>query len=352
MPDYPKGIYQRGGILWARFKVRGVEYRESLRTRSVPVAVKRMAAVRKEIEDRVFYGAQDAKTWQEAVVAWDAWVKRQSKRDNTIDRYLVSLAQLRTWLDDKEIRRIDRDLIRTICQGRAKLGASNATIRRDLTAMSSVLDAAIDEGWLEDNAAHAYDRRRLKEKRDPIVLPQPESVARVLALGTRFIAMADFARHTGMRQEEIVSLTHAQVDRARMSISLTRTKGRRAREVPLSDAALALIEKQPPFLRSPYVFWHGDGNRFKNTPTQFASTVRRVAQKAARDKVEFHRFTFHHLRHLFAVDALRTGKHGLYDLQQILGHSSITTTEMYVDYLTPEEKQVAMHGVAQKVAQA
>lgn len=352
MPDYPKGIYTRGGILWARFKVRGVEYRESLRTRSVSVAEKRMKAVKREIEDRVFYGSADAKTWQEAVVAWDSWIKRQGKRQNTVDRYTVSLGQLRTWLDDKEILRIDRDLIRTIVRDRSKLGASNATIRRDLTAMSSVLDAAIDEGWIEDNAAHAYDRRRLKEKRDPIVLPQPESVARVLALATRFVGMADFARHTGMRQEEIVSLKHSQVDRGRMSVSLIRTKGRRAREVPLTVAALAVIDKQPPFLRSPYVFWHGAGERYNNVPTQFASTVRRVAQKAAQQKEPFHRFTFHHLRHLFAVDALRTGERSLYELQQILGHSSVKTTEIYLDYLTPEEKQAAMHGVAQKVAQA
>jgi len=352
MPKYPKGIYERGGILWARFKVKGVEYRESLRTRSVAVAEKRLIAVRKAIEDRVFYGAAEVKTWQEAVVEWDTWIKRQHKRESTVDRYLVSLMQLRPWLDDKELRQIDRDLIRSIVRDRAKRGTSNATIRRDLTAMSSVLDAAIDAGWIEDNAAHAYDRRRLKEKRDPIVLPQPESVARVLALKTRFTDLADFARLTGMRQEEIVSLTHAQVDRARMSVSLIKTKGRRAREVPMTPEALAVLDRQPPFLRSPFVFWHGDGERFKNVPTQFAATVRRVAQKAAREGVAFHRFTFHHLRHLFAVESLRTGSLSLYQLQQILGHSSIQTTELYLDHLTPEEKQIAMNGVAQKTAQA
>lgn len=43
MPEkLPKGLYRRGEILWARFKVRGVEYRESLRTRSVSVAERRL----------------------------------------------------------------------------------------------------------------------------------------------------------------------------------------------------------------------------------------------------------------------------------------------------------------------
>lgn len=246
----PKGLYRRGEIIWARFKVRGIEYRESLRTRSVAIAERRMKAVRQQIQDQVWYGAGEAVSWPRAVVAWDGWIKRQHKRPGTIRRYLVSLAQLRPWLDNRDIQAIDADLVRLIVRERARRGVSNATIRRDLSALASVLDAAIDEGWISDNPAHSFDRRRLTEKRDPIVLPDNESIAAVLALGTRFVDMAAFARLTGMREEEIASLRHDQVDRSRMAISLIHTKGRRAREVPLCPAALAVIDRQPQFLRS------------------------------------------------------------------------------------------------------
>lgn len=345
MPEkLPKGIYRRGEILWARFKVRGVEYRESLRTRSIAVAEKRMKVIKQEIEDRVLFGAADAVSWPQAVVAWDGWIKRQKKREGTIKRYLVSLMQLRPWLDDKDVQRIDGDLVRQIVRDRAKLGASNATIRRDLTAMASVLDAAIDEGWIDDNPAHSYDRRRLKEKREPIVLPDDQSIAAVLALGSRFVDMAEFARLTGMREEEIASLKHDQVDRQRMAITLTHTKGRRARQVPFSAKALAVISRQPQFLKSPFVFWRGQGERFKNVGSQFHATVKRIAQKRAQDGLPFRRFRFHDLRHLFAVETLREGRASLYELQQILGHSSVKTTELYLDHLTPEEMRIAMHG--------
>lgn len=310
-----------------------------------------MSALKKEIEDRVFYGEGEAVSWQQAVVAWDSWVRRQGKRPATIKRYIVSLTQLRPWLDDKDVQRIDHDLVRQIVRDRAKLGATNATIRRDLTAMASVLDAAIDEGWLQENPAHSYDRRRLKERRDPIVLPDAESIAAVLAVGTRFVDMAALARETGMREEEIASLSHEQVDRRRMAISLVHTKGRRAREVPLTAAAMEIIDRQPQFLRSPFVFWRGEGERFNNVGAQFYATVRRVAQKRAQQKQPFRRFRFHDLRHLFAVETLRSGRVSLYELQQILGHSSVKTTEGYLDHLTPEEKQAAIHGVAQNAAQ-
>jgi integrase/recombinase XerD len=347
----PKGLYTRNGIYWARFKVRGIEYRESLRTRSEAVAERRLKARKQAVEDQAFYGAAEAVSWPQAVVAWDGWIKRQRKRPATIKRYLVSLTQLRPWLDDKEVQRIDTALVRQIVRDRARQGATNATIRRDLTAMSSVLDAAMDEGWIEENPAHSFDRRRLKEAREPIVLPDEASIAAVLALGSRFVEMAAFARLTGMREEEIASLRHDQVDAGRMAISLTHTKGRRAREVPICAEALAILERQPRFLKSPFVFWRGQGERFQNVASQFYATVARVARKAAQEGREFRRFRFHDLRHLFAVETLRQGRASLYELQQILGHSSVKTTEQYLDHLTPDEKQAAIHGVAQSAAQ-
>lgn len=346
----PKGLYTRNGIYWARFKVRGIEYRESLRTRSVAVAERRLKAAREAVEDRAFYGAHEPVSWPAAVVAWDAWVKRQGKRPATIKRYLVSIIQLRPWLDDKDVQRIDGDLVRQIVRERARQGTTNATIRRDLSALSSVLDCAIDEGWITENPAHSYDRRRLKENREPITLPDDASIAAVGALGSRFVDMALFARLTGMREEEIASLRHDQVDKDRRAVSLTHTKGRRPREVPISADALAILEKQPRFLKSPYVFWRGAGERFKFVGSQFYATTGRVARKAAQEGREFRRFRFHDLRHLFAVEFLRERRGSIYDLQLILGHTSIKTTEDYLAYLTPEERHAAKQGVAQIAA--
>lgn len=305
-----------------------------------------MKALRQEIEERAYFGASEAVSWPAAVVAWDEAIKRSRKRPGTLRRYLMSLTQLRPWLDGKMVQEITMDVLRQIVSARRKL-VSNATLRRDLTAISSVLDHAIDEGWIEENPARMFDRRRLKETRDPIVLPQPEAIAAVLALGSRFTDMAAFARETGMREEEIASLRHDQIDRERMAASLTHTKGRRAREVPLSTMSLEIIDRQPQFLRSPFVFWRGAGERFINVASQFHATVKRVARNAAQP---ISRFRFHDLRHLFAVEYLRQGRGTIYELQQILGHASIKTTEQYLDHLTPEEKLAAIHGVTQNAA--
>jgi mRNA-degrading endonuclease RelE of RelBE toxin-antitoxin system len=64
---------------------------------------------------------------------------------------------------------------------------------------------------------------------------------------------------------------------------------------------------------------------------------------------EYERFPFHNLRHLHAVEWLQSGR-SIYDLQHRLGHTSLKTTEMYLEFLTPEEKRVSQ-GVSQKVSQ-
>lgn len=346
-----KNLYTRAGIFWARFKVKGVTYRESLRTRSLAVAERRLKAVRQEIEDRAYYGAREAVSWEAGVVGWNDALPRLGLKPDTIKRYLTSLGQVREWLDGVDVQKIDTALIKVIIRDRSKRGATNATIRRDLTAIASVLSVAVDEGWIEENPARMIDRGRVKEKREPIYLPEHDSLAAVFALASRFTDLAEFALETGMRQNEVVTLRHSQIDRARMAVMLTETKTNRVRSVPLSAKALAIIDRQPQYLRSPNVFWRGAGEAFKNVGAQFYATVGRVTQKAAQEGVTLRPFRFHDARHLFAVTFLRERRGGIYDLQQILGHASIKTTEMYLAYLTPDERREAIQGVAQSGAQ-
>ena len=87
---------------------------------------------------------------------------------------------------------------------------------------------------------------------------------------------------------------------------------------------------------SDYVFWHGEGERYANVSSRFRVIVKRAEAAAKKSGRAFKPFRFHDLRHLFAVEYLRGGG-GIYKLQQTLGHSSVKTTEIYLQYLTPEE---------------
>jgi integrase/recombinase XerD len=344
-------LYKRGETWWARFKVSGVEYRRSLRTASKSEAERRLKAVRSEVEGEARFGIVAPRSWQDAVIAWnrDATADLNPK---TVKRYLTSFKQVHPFLADMEVHRIDVPKLKEMVKARRIRGAGTATIRRDLTAISAVLKHAADEGWREDvNPTLALRARgKMKERRDAIVLPNLEDIERLKAgCQSRIADAIDFARETGMRLEEIFGLTHRQLDHS--TVTVERAKHRGFRVIPLSRKAKRIIEKQPQFIGSSYVFHQGDGKRWASPSSSFGNAQRRVVKAAQKAAQEYRWFAFHHLRHLFAVEYLKARRGTLYDLQQILGHSSVTTTEGYLKYLTPDEAKFALHGRAQKRAQ-
>ena len=348
----PKNLYLRAGIYWARFKVRGVEYRESLRTRSERVAVKRLAARREEIEDQTVYGIAGPVSWPEAVVGWNASLS-DSLGEKTLKRYLVSLRQLRPFFDQLSVQEIGADTLKNMIKERKRAGVKNATIRRDLTALSSVFNHAVDEGWMPDNPAIALNRRRIVPERVVrIVLPREDMVAQVYGrIPNRMRDMCELTREIGLRLDEVTNLKHTAIDRVERVITVENGKGEKVRAVPLTVAAEAIIDRQPRFIGKPWAFWQGKGERITGFSSRLGGFLRRMAQKAARSGAEFEPFSHHDFRHLFAVEYLRRGRGSIYDLQGELGHDSISTTERYLAFLTPEQAKAAKSGVAQREAQ-
>ncbi|WP_174286668.1 tyrosine-type recombinase/integrase [Sphingomonas bacterium] len=345
----PKNLYLRAGIYWARFKVRGVEYRESLRTRSERVAVKRLAARREEAEDQAIYGIAGPVGWPDAVVSWNAAIG-DSLADKTLKRYLVSLRQLRPFLDHLSIQDADAEALKEMIKARKRTGVKNATIRRDLTALSSVFNNAVDEGWIAENPTLALNRRRIvPEKVVRIVLPREDMIADVFArIPERMRDMCELTRETGLRLDEVTNLKHTALDRHERTLTVENGKGDKVRTVPLTAAAERIIDRQPRFIGKPWAFWQGAGARITGVSSRLAGYTRRMAQKAARSGADFEPFSHHDFRHLFAVEYLRRQRGSIYDLQGEMGHDSISTTERYLAFLTPDQAKAAKSGVAQR----
>jgi integrase/recombinase XerD len=339
----PDNLYKRDGTWYARIQVRGRDIRRSLRTASLAEAKKRLAVAVEQAEHFRFAG-EVRHTWKEAVVEW---AKEPGVKESVRDRYLSSLRQLRGILDHLHVDEIARS---TMSQIARRAGVTNATRRRDLTAVSAVLRWCVAHGWREDNPARAWDRSVIKERREPIVLPAEADIDRVVALAPgNFARMIRFAQYTGLREEECASLERRQIDARRKAIILTRTKTDRPRSVKMDDRAAGTVAGTPARLECPYVFWHEPGVRYANVASRFAELTKRAERDAKKADKPFRRFRFHDLRHWFAVDYLRRGG-SIYDLQQELGHASIKTTEIYLAFLTVDEQRSAK-GPAQIPAQ-
>jgi integrase len=319
MPD--NNLYKRGNVFWGRIKVNGKDHRRSLRTTSRTEARKRLADFKKEMEHVAYYG-EARHSWKEAVVHYAQDLMPQAVKEGTAKRYLVSLRMVEPHLANLFIDEIGRKQIGALVRNRLREGASNATVRRDLTAVSRVLSGAVSLGWVDTNPAKDWDRDVIPENRDPIARVTDENVDTFIAKAPDgFGRVVRFLLQTGMRQMEAVNLRHSQLVPETGEVRLSQTKTR-PRVITLSDAAWGTLKGTPKSTDTDYVFLSQQGSHFKN----FASRFKQIGNRAGTS------FRCHDLRHEFAIRELENGR-DIYDLSRHLGHSSVKTTEIYLDYV-------------------
>jgi integrase/recombinase XerD len=350
----PRYTFWRGSSLWGRVTIRGKERRWSLRTGDVALAKVRVEADRKRFLAQAHYG-DDRQTYEAVVTSWAERYVSHQVAPRTAARYAMSLKQLEPWLLPLHFDEVDSAKVREVVQRRRAAGVSDATIRRDLTALSSVFEHAIDEEWCDEEHNPALARlKRLKERRNPIVLPEHHHIAQVIARAPgRLAALVETALKTGCRQDELVHAHRTNFDYARRQLTVIGKRNKlRVVDLGFGDCH-ELLRAQPVRLGCRWLFWHHDGERYKNVASRFAAlvagvhrTAQKTAQAAGLPDPDFRPFTFHHLRHRHAVDWLKAGRN-IYDLQQRLGHRSIKTTELYLEFLTAEEARLVKYGTAQ-----
>jgi integrase/recombinase XerD len=148
------------------------------------------------------------------------------------------------------------------------------------------------------------------------------------ALGLRDRAMLETLYATGLRVSELVGLT---TDRVRLDPGFVRVvgKGRKERLVPLGDSAIVWIERylssgRPELdrMRLPQLFLNHRGGRL--TRQGFWKILRRHGLQAGIRSP----LSPHVVRHSFATHLVENGA-DLRAVQMMLGHSSLTTTEIY-----------------------
>lgn len=370
-PPIPN-TYWRGDapneVLWARLELQGRPIRWSLRLRyplragDVEIARGRIEARRKELIAAAHYG-ENRKHYVEVQLRWASHIAREVS-PSTAERYEVSLRQLKPWLNCYIDEVNTRAKMREIIDGRRKANPdlTNATLRRDLVAIGSVIDFAIgEEDLAADHNAATAALKRISERRDPIVLPEHTHIARVIAEASPMLSsIIAAAFKTGCRQNELATAQRPKLDHERKQLTLI-GKGNKLRVIELvtpAGDAYEVLRAVPPRLGCKWLFWHHDGQPFRSVSERFHELVESIMEKAIQEEKEraeaaggkpgepdFRPFTFHHLRHRFAVDYLKAGG-SIYDLQQHLRHSSVKTTEIYLAYLTPDEARRAKEGRA------
>ena len=214
-------------------------------------------------------------------------------------------------------------------------GLAAATIARKLAAIKAFYRFMTAEGYMDANPAEVVEAgtkgiklpRVLSEDEVVRLLNQPDITT---AEGFRDRTMLEVLYATGMRVSELINLTLERVD-LNMKYIIAFGKGSKERIVPLGSAAAEFLqqylEKVRPKLtheerNTNIVFLAFGGHEL--TRQRFWQIIRTYGRKANINKA----LTPHILRHSFATHLLDNGA-DLRSVQELLGHSDISTTQIY-----------------------
>jgi integrase/recombinase XerC len=222
---------------------------------------------------------------------------------------------------------------------------SKATAARKLATLRSFYKFCLRRAYITSNPVAAI-RTPKQEKRLPRFLEVSE-VQRLLStpddgslLGGRDRAMLETLYSTGVRVSELVALNVSDVDLVGESIRV-RGKGRKERIAPIGPTAVATIKR--------YVEMRAADPRnptFDAEPLFVNKHGKRLSTRSVRRKLDKYllmcgldpTISPHTLRHTFATHMLNNGA-DLRSVQELLGHQSISTTQVYTHLTTAQIKR-------------
>jgi integrase/recombinase XerC/integrase/recombinase XerD len=274
--------------------------------------------------------------WEAALLDYRRELERRGSSRHTLRAYGADLAELAEWAtrQGKEPGSLVYRDLRSYAAALSERGLARASVSRKLAAVRSLHDHLTRTGGAQQNPAELLPTPK-KQSRLPRVLG-PDEIARLLdripasgPLEVRDRAMLEVAYSSGLRAEEIVNLDSDSVDFDSEALRVT-GKGAKTRIVPMGEPAQQALDR---YLRQarpalatdraePALFLSRRGRRLS------PSDVRRRLDRWVREAAVAGHVSPHTLRHSFATHLLEGGA-DLRSIQELLGHSSVSTTQVY-----------------------
>jgi integrase/recombinase XerC len=265
--------------------------------------------------------------------------------EHTLRNYRVDLEQFRDHLlkiekrKDVSVEEVDHLTIREWMSSLVEANKKKSSIARKLASLRTFFQFLVREGFLEGNPAKLVTTPRV-ERKLPNHLSMEDAVRFIESpdintdLGKRDRAILEMLYATGMRVSELVGLNISDVDFRERSVRVM-GKRKKQRAVPFHESALRTLlhyleETRPVFLNNAPVTMRDEKALFLNYQGTRITTrsVGRMVDKYIKRCADIHNISPHSLRHTFATHLLDSGA-DLRDIQELLGHARLTTTQIY-----------------------
>ena len=269
----------------------------------------------------------------------DYIMEEKGYSNNTLAAYRNDLSQFVEQIESKteSWEQVDRDLIIDyIMAMKADQEYASSTVARKVAAIKSFFHYLVDHGWLEDDPTATLDSPKV-HKRLPKAI-SADDLERLLAQpaadrsakGLRDRALLELLYATGLRVTEVVSLDVDDVSLASATLRLVRSRDKAERVIPIHDRAIEPLREYVEQGRmqllhnaeEPALFLNHRGHRLTRQGLWL------IVKHYVREVGILEEVTPHTLRHTFAAHLIER-KADLEYVQEILGHASISTTQVY-----------------------
>ncbi len=260
---------------------------------------------------------------------------------HTLRNYLKDLSLLRKSLEELPWEKVGLVHLRQFVAQQRSQGLSKGSIARRVATIRSFFRFLCRDGYLTENPAFVLTRPKL-DRRLPSFLSVEEATHLVEAPGgdtvaaLRDRAILETLYSSGLRVSELVSLRFRDLDLISGTLRVV-GKGKKERLVPMGSYSIQAIRR---YMKALGVNADRDRPLFQNRLSGNLTdrSVRRILHQYL-NKLSFtQRISPHSLRHSFATHLLDRGA-DLRSVQELLGHSSLTTTQVYTHITTERLKR-------------
>src|ERR671917_556546 len=275
-------------------------------------------------------------SWRAAAELLDQDLRRRGAAPGTRRLYATDVEELGRWAARYDLApaEIDYPWLRRYAAQMAERGLAPRTVSRKLAGLRACFRVLVEHGLMEANPADLLASPKLPQRLPRALKPADVSALldRIPAstpLEQRDRAMFELAYACGLRAEELVDLDSGSVDFDAEQVRVE-GKGGKTRFVPAGEHALRAVGRYLERARGALDAGTGEQALFLSKTGRRLSTsdVRRRLRAWARHAAAQGAVHPHALRHSFATHLLEGGA-DLRAIQALLGHASISTTQVY-----------------------
>ncbi|MBI1307322.1 MAG: tyrosine-type recombinase/integrase [Bacteroidetes bacterium] len=259
-------------------------------------------------------------------VRLEKWLKSKRYSANTISTYVGAMRKFLEFFPDKDFTLLNSDDLIQFNNEYILANNYSSTYQNQVVSAIKLYSKVANFTRLDVELIH----RPKREKKLPNVLSVEEVQLILFSLpNLKHRTMLSLIYSCGLRRSELTNLKISDIDSNRMVVSIHEAKGKKDRIVPLSRNILDLLRTYFVAYRPKYWLFEGqkEGNRYSTTSLEMV--LRTALDRAGIRKP----VSLHWLRHSFATHLLENGT-DLRFIQELLGHKSSRTTEIYTHVST------------------